>query len=1486
MNIRLRRNAERKMAWTDKRSGYFEYSCTGCGGTDGYFRGQRRLFSGFSSDGTPLKEADYIDVRPEGFTAVFAGGLLNASLLLYEQAFYAYSAKSVGITGVEGITQCSADGRKTKAAESASFQSTNKGEDSRHIAWKREIIGGCTVVSSSAGFAAAADFSFHYIAHDDCIELVREQVSSSGADASGGAGSEPFSSAGWYIVFEDSQAAAVKKAARLAKENAIGAHCRTVSSFLERCAIDSGDRRFDEAFLWARFCGWMLGTKDSASGYTGIWAGLPWFRDNWGRDTFISLSGTLLASGCIAEAKDVLLGFAGFQDTDAKSPSYGRIPNRYRGADDVIYNTADGTLWFIRALWEYVQYSGDSGILSTLEKTLVTALDADIARTDAHGFLTHGDADSWMDARIQNKEALSPRGDRANDVQALWFTALRIGSLVTGMRGNDEKSKEYASLAAKVKTSFNSIFWNPVYDSMADCLPEGQYGEWAKDMKVRPNQLFALTVPSILPAGEENRLCSRQKKERILEDVERELVSPFGLFSLSPEDPLFHPEHENPALYHKDAAYHNGTIWQWQSGAYVSAAAEAQDTLGKQAAAIIQNEAKMILDCGCAGALSENIHAKPDAGGNPVLSGAFFQAWSLAEFVRNVFEDIAGFTPRLAEGKLDLRPHLPNGLDSFSAMLPFGRLWTLCVDIKRTANEYECAARWNAGEERSALPELRLNRERIIPNEKLTVKVDFDKKTLDCTESSFETDKAEIVRTGAAKFCCPAHWITDCFPAHDFAAEWCGSIRIKNYLENLTLSGRMKSRVSGGSNTAALEWLFDSKAFEDTYATNAELGALYGAEETLFRLWAPTARAVEVVLFADGGASLPQETFVMHKRAEKGFFGVWEARVKGDLHGVYYQFKVRAHGVTALSSDPYAKAAGVNGMRSMVADLARTNPEGWERVRLPALQSPSDAVIYEAHVADITSSPHWNGSQASRRTYLGAAESGTAFGGVPTGFDHIKSLGVTHVQFLPLFDFRSVDETKTHDAAYAQKPAFGLFNWGYDPQNYGLPEGSYSSNPYDGEVRIRELKTMIKAYADAGIGVVMDVVFNHVNDGLKHAFNLCVPGYYYRVDGFSGAGEDTASERAMVRRYIVDMLCYWLTEYKLCGFRFDLMGLHDVRTLNEARAALQKIKKDVLIYGEGWRMYEAGKMTPADMTNAALLNEIGFFNDAVRCGIKGSAFGDGEPGFIHDGSRREAVKFGIVGATEHPQVDCKKIEGTAAPFLWGKKTWLSVNYTEIHDNMTLNDKLILVEPDKDDAYYEQMQKFALSFVILSEGLPILHAGMEFMRTKEIPRDMLDGGACFDDAARIEDGRAFLRNSYNACDRINALDWSRCAEKQDVVAYARDLIALRKAHPAFRIADGAALAGALTFIDSGEAGLPAEILAWRIDGKKCGDEWNMLLLLANPLAAAVPFCLPESGEWRLITDGIRFAPHGGKTLQGGSEVTLAAKTVAVYANGEK
>ncbi len=1446
MHIKLLTDGNRRMAWTDRKNGYFEYEFKN-NENNGYWQNSVRYFTDILAYGHSLCDADYINVYPYGFRAFFGENILEASLLLDEQAFYISSLQNIGLKDLF---------YNTVRYDFNPDEDTSN--DVKIPCWKMELVDGIHVLSSDIGFAIAGNFDFNYAENPDTLNLFcnEKQLNQE----------EKFSSKGWYLVFEKDRATAEKKAVRLANENAIAAHCKKINEFLEKCSIQSGDKRFDEAFAWARFSGWLLATKDHGSSYRGIWAGLRWFRDNWGRDTFISLCGTLLNSGCFEEAKDVLLGFAGFQDLNKESPTYGRIPNRYRDKDDVIYNTADGTLWFIRGVWEYILYSGDKAILEKLRDTILIALDADAKRCDEHGFLMHGDADTWMDARIKNNQPWSPRGNRANDIQALWFTALRIGSFVCSYFEDYEKEKDYAQKAAKVKDSFNRIFWNNDCNAMADHLLEGGYGEWAKDMRVRPNQLMTITIPSILPKSEENKFVDENYSKIVIANVERELVNPFGLYSLSPEDPLFHPEHENPAWYHKDAAYHNGTIWEWNTGMYVSACAlEENGLLPAKPAAILMNESKMIMEMGCAGSLSENIHARPDSNGNPKLSGTFSQAWSVAEFVRNIVQDLIGFKCNLLENSLELNPHLPSGCSSFNATLPFGTESSISVKIVRNGKSYNCSTVLHSS---TLKTELKIN--------------GYPLKAEQATEFSIKIRNSETYE----KFACPKKWIKSPFEQHNLDNPWCGSEKKKDYLYNLILSERMKSKTSGGENTAALEWFFDSDDFKKKYLTNAELGAIYSKRKTVFRLWAPTAKQVVLKLFKDGNKSECFKEVPLHKKNADGSEGIWETCVKGDLHGIYYLYEVTVHGVQNISSDPYAKASGVNGIRSMVVDLHRTNPVGWENVKLPTVATPSDVIAYEAHIADISSSEFWKGSkdlQKVKRTYLGACQKGTSINGIPTGFDHIKSLGITHVQFLPIFDFRSVDESRMDDESYKKKITFGTFNWGYDPENYALPEGSYSTDPYHGEVRIKELKTMIKAFADEGIGVIMDVVYNHVNDGLHQGLGTSVPGYFFRVEGYSGAGEDTASEREMFRKYMIDTLCYWLSEYKLCGFRFDLMGLHDVVTMNMIRDALRKIKKDVLIYGEGWDMYRAKKMVSACQANSSKMPEIGFFNDAMRCGIKGPVFDDKEKGFIHDGSRKEAVKFGIVGATKHHQVEYKKIEGTAAPNPWSQKTWVSVNYTEIHDNITLADKIFLAEQDKDEAYYEQMQKMAISLVLLAEGMPILHAGMEFMRSKEVPADILAQNPALYDVGYSDDKkRAFLRNSYNACDRINSLDWQRCIQKHSVVEYVKNLIDLRKKHSAFRIADEKTLLKALRFIDNKQAGLPEQVLAWELDGTKCGDSWKKIIILANPINSDVKHAIPQEGNWILVTDGCNFSKEQNNSIAAGSIVQIKPKTVAVFA----
>lgn len=1481
MDIRIVKNTNRRCAWTDRKNGYFEFLYSDAAKENGYYRGEKRFLRSFTLGGHDVLESKYIDVYPYGGVFSYDNLKLYASLLIDEQAFFISGTKN---SGLKGVAASIIETVQPVAEDSASVDSKNnpsssqddqdvKEYENKRFVWITENIDGITVLHSNTGICIASSLDFYSRCEGDVVELyAREEITPSHNSEN------PFLRDGWYVVFEESESLALEKALRLVKTNGIQIHSEKIDQFLSKVSVDFGDKKFNESVQWARFSGWMLSTAQNDLQYRGIWAGLPWFRDNWGRDTFISLCGALLVSGCFDEAKDVLLGFAQFQDLNKESKTYGRIPNRYRNANDVIYNTVDGTLWFIRALWEYAEYSGDIELLATLCPVVETSLDADIRRTDSHGFLKHGDADTWMDARIKGNESWSPRGDRANDIQALWFTALKLGSFIMQKNGRVEKAEQYNTLAEKVRSSFSEFFWNEDQDALADHLPEGAYGEWIKDMRVRPNQIFTLTASEVLPLQDEaqkNNFVSEKIKSAVIKNVNRELVNPFGLFSLSPEDPIFHADHEKPELYNKDAAYHNGTIWEWNTGAYISAVAKnSNGVLEEKASSILKNESKMIMDWGCAGSLSENIHARPDEDGNPVLSGTFSQAWSVAEYARNVIQDVAGFIPRLAENKIELRPCLPAGVKSFSGQFTFGKNWILNVEIHAKSSGLVCTVLWNAPKDlkdTENLPLLTINGTPLEFGKTTTIKI-----------------KAKSV-SAVEKFATPAKWITQGFEEHDFDVEWNGAIHKKDYLENVILSGRMKSKCCAGENTAALEWYFDSKEFNEKYYTDITLGALYSKQKTVFRLWAPTAKKSSVILYPTGNDSECSRIVEMTRLSGKdsdgnNLNGVWEATVEGDLHGTYYEFGVYVFGAYNHARDPYAKACGVNGLRSMVCDLSRTNPDGWYDSAAPKVKSPSDVIAYEVDVADITSSPSWNGTSEKKRLYTGAAEEGLTLHSVPIGFDHIKSLGVTHIQLLPIFDFRSVDETRMKDEEYVKRPLFGAFNWGYDPENYGAVEGSFSSNPYNGEMRIRELKTLIKTCNDNKIGVIMDVVFNHVNDGLHHPFGALMPGYFFRVEGYSGAGEDTASERAMFSKYMVDMLCYWLEEYKLSGFRFDLMGLHDVDTMNRAVKALKKIKEDVLVYGEGWDMYRAGKMISACQKNAAKMPNVGHFNDAVRCGLKGPLFSDSSQGYIHNGSHYEVVKFGIVGATAHPQVDFEKVDGTAMNRPWTLNTWNSVNYTEIHDNITLNDKLRLVEENKSEEYYEQLVKMALSLVILSEGMPILHAGMEFMRTKEIPQDLRDMGVYFDDVARNNDGTKFyLRNSYNACDKINGLDWNRCVQKQNVVHYVKKLIELRKTHKVFRISSGKVLEECLEFLNNNTENVPSSVLAWKIDGenKNVKDLWKTALLVANPLEGEVEYILPKGEKWHIVTDGVQFKDENENNVLL-EKVILPPKTVGVFA----
>ncbi|MDE7262571.1 MAG: type I pullulanase, partial [Oscillospiraceae bacterium] len=516
--------------------------------------------------------------------------------------------------------------------------------------------------------------------------------------------------------------------------------------------------------------------------------------------------------------------------------------------------------------------------------------------------------------------------------------------------------------------------------------------------------------------------------------------------------------------------------------------------------------------------------------------------------------------------------------------------------------------------------------------------------------------------------------------------------------------------------------VYSTDAFEQEYTyTGDDLGAVWTADATTFRVWAPTAESVTLRLFASGKSYVDDLTEEIEMTPDVN--GTWTAVKSGDLNGVYYTYSAVIDGKAAEACDPYARTTGVNGVRAMVINLDETDPDGWENDANPhAGESINDAVIYELHIRDLSVDANSGITNAGK--FLGLTETGTKTpGGVSTGLDHIKELGVTHVHLLPVYDFGSVDETHTSAS----------FNWGYDPVNYNVPEGSYSTDPYNGEVRVKEMKEAVKALHDNGISVVMDVVYNHVQDAGNFCFNKLVPGYFSRVNdngsysNGSGCGNDTASERAMVRKYIVDSVCYWADEYHIDGFRFDLVGLLDTGTINEIVTEVHKNHPDVIFYGEGWTLstdLTKDGYTLATQPNSQLTPGFAYFNDTIRDGLKGSVFDDTDRGYASGKAGME--------------------EALARCFL-GADTWCStpaqtINYASCHDNLTLFDHLQTARPEAGVEDLVRMNNLAAAVYMMSEGVPFLQAGEEMLRTK------------------VNSDGSFTSNSYNASDDFNTLKW--------------------------------------------------------------------------------------------------------------------------------
>lgn len=594
-----------------------------------------------------------------------------------------------------------------------------------------------------------------------------------------------------------------------------------------------------------------------------------------------------------------------------------------------------------------------------------------------------------------------------------------------------------------------------------------------------------------------------------------------------------------------------------------------------------------------------------------------------------------------------------------------------------------------------------------------------------------------------------------------------------------------------------------------------DLGLTYTSQSSVFRIWSPPATDVELRLYKEGSGGAVYQVLPMQK-AESG---TWVLTVKENLKGYFYTIRTKINGKWNNEvTDPYARAVGINGQRAMVVDLKETNPEGWDTDRSPAFSDknlPTDAVIYELHIRDATIHPS-SGVQHKGK-FLGLAETGTKnAAGLSTGLDHIKELGVTHVHLLPFYDYNSVDETKT-----------GQYNWGYDPVHYNVPEGSYSTNAADGTVRIRELKQMIQAFHKKELRVVMDVVYNHTALTETSNFNQLVPGYYYRqkADGsFSDAtacGNETASEREMFRKFMLESVLYWVNEYHIDGFRFDLMGVHDIKTMNLISDTLHTIKRDILLYGEGWTAGASPypEAQRAVKKNAHLLKGIAVFSDDIRDGIKGSVFDIKDKGFATGKtSNAESVKFGIVASGKHVQIDMSKVNYSKEPYASGPDN--VITYAECHDNNILWDKIALSVPEASEADRKKMHELALTIVLTSQGIPFLHAGSEFLRSK------------FGE-----------ENSYNKGDSVNAIRWDLKTTNHLFFLRVKSLVDQKKKEPLFRLPSQNAVKESISFLEN----LPEGIIAYTLGGKKEGSKSRKYLFLFNGTAISQKVKLPM-GKW--------------------------------------
>lgn len=639
----------------------------------------------------------------------------------------------------------------------------------------------------------------------------------------------------------------------------------------------------------------------------------------------------------------------------------------------------------------------------------------------------------------------------------------------------------------------------------------------------------------------------------------------------------------------------------------------------------------------------------------------------------------------------------------------------------------------------------------------------------------------------------------------------------------MMITGMCAADVSAAEKKTVTDYQAYAANLDKSAYSGNDLGASYSKKATTFKVWSPNAASVRVNIFEHGSDNEGDAGSIMSRAMSLDkTTGVWSVTINGDLLNKYYTYSVTHGKTTKETADVYAKACGVNGQRSMVVDLSTTNPDGWENDKHVLVQNQTDASVWEISVADFSSSESSGVSEANRGKYLAFTEEGTTVNGVQgassTCVDYLKKLGVKYVQIMPFYDFGSVDESKN---------IMDQYNWGYDPVNYNCPEGSYSTNPKMGEVRIKECKQMIQALHNAGIGVIMDVVYNHTYTS-DSWFQRTVPNYYYRMnnDGTfsngSGCSNDTASEHLMFRKYMIDSVTYWASEYHIDGFRFDLMGLHDVTTMNSIRTALDNLYADgsgsrILMYGEAWDMAtncDEGTVLASQKNLKQLSDRIGAFDDTIRDAIKGSTGGT-DGAFVQDGSRRANLKTGIAGQSDTTTG-------------WANVPSQCVTYASCHDNLCLYDKLVGSVYGADGKYrkrYEDlvaMNKLSAAIVITSQGIPFSLGGEEFCRSK-------DGD----------------ENSYASSRKENMLDWENVDLYSDVIEYYRGLYKIRDAFAAFSDST-AETANSLTYLSD----VPKGVTGYTINNTESG-KWNQMCVIFNGSDSAQN--VTAKGDWVVLAD---------------------------------